>query len=115
MIVDFEFVQFENNRIRKEYFLPLISLITNCLLACREKRGGRCREDFPREILGTGLRCGGQSNIYVHHIHAEGACFVWVVEDIQHAAVREWAFLTEFERQLVDSFVSSLRSQAHII
>ena len=58
---------------------------------------------------------GGQSNIYVHHIHAEGACFVWVVEDVQHAAVREWAFLTEFERQLVDSFVSSLRSQAHII
>ena len=57
---------------------------------------------------------GAQSNICVHHIHSDGVCFVWEVGDVQCAAVREWEFLTEFERQLVDSFVSSLRSQAHI-
>ena len=55
MIVDFEFMQFENNRIRKEVCTQGQPL--GISHPCREKRGGRCRKDFPREILGTGLRC----------------------------------------------------------
>ena len=57
---------------------------------------------------------GRPSQVFVHHIHEDGVCFVWQDEEQQYYATREWGFLTVFEQELVDYFVSSLRARSLI-